>query len=322
MIASLLLSVFSLAPVDESAKSDLAAAVKKLEAAQSYHCDYSGAPAREGGKEAGGAVAGAAGGTGKPARGGEGWSIDWQKGKPVHLKNGQVEMFREDKNVAMLDAKSGKWVAVDRNAKPAGDGAGAAESDKSHGMMVRMAGEVDRIVFPHMLVKDLGPKLTEVTKSEAGGASTFVATLSKDAAREFSGMKDARPGKPAGEGREGREGREGGGKGSGKERKGGKGRPAGGDGGDEEGDGDGMAFAAAQEKPGQDGAKGAGARDAAEATGTMTFVVGSDGVTSITLEVSVKAQQTRVIRKSWKLSGVDKTMVEVPAEAAAALGAK
>lgn len=313
MIAALVFSMLSLAPIDEAAKSALATAVKKLEAAQSYHCEYMGAPGREGGKDAGGAVAGAAGGAGKPARGGEGWSIDWQKGKPVHLKNGQVEMFREDKNVAMLDVKSGKWVAVDRNAKPAGDGGGAAEGDKALGMMMRMAGEVDRIVFPHMLVKDLGPKLTDVTKSESGGTSTFVAQLSKEAAREFSGMKDARAGKPAGEGREG------GGNGGGKERKGGKGRPAGG--GGEDGDGDGMAFAAAQEKPGQDGAKGAGARDA-ETTGTMTIVVGSDGVSSINLEVSVKAQQTRVIRKSWKLSGVDKTMVEVPADAAAALGAK
>jgi hypothetical protein len=332
MLASFVLSLVAAALPDDAAKSDLGAVLKKLEGAKSYHCDYSaGAGKSDGGgeKSDGDDAAG-----GKPGR--DGWSIDFEHGKPVHLKSGNVELFRDDKKLAFRDAKAGKWVPLEPGAGGAngakkGVGGGAAADDpeaKSRMMAQRMALEIEKLSLPHVVARDLAGKCTDVTRSEAGGKVTYVGKLHKDAARELSGSKDQRPpgregreGRPGREGREGREGRDG--QGGGKRER--PNRGGGGEGGDDGDDGESanLPFAANQDAPPERGGKAAaGGRGEPEVDGSVTVVVAGGVVTSLGVEISFKGPQSRVVRKSWQLSGIEKTSVEVPAEAAAALAGK
>ncbi|MBM4015184.1 MAG: hypothetical protein FJ293_09525, partial [Planctomycetes bacterium] len=204
--------------------------------------------------------------------------------------------------------------------KGAAAGGGADDPEaKSRMMAQRMAGELEKLVLPHALARDLGGKFTEVAKSDAGGQSTFVAKLNKDAAREMSGMKDQRP--PGREGREGREGRPGREGREGREGEGGnkRERPKRGDGDD----GADAAFAANQDAPPERGGKAAaGGRAEPDIAGTVTVVVANGAVKSIGVEISIQGPQSRVVRKSWQLAGIDQTKVEVPADAASALAGK
>ena len=333
MLASLVLSFVTAIVPDDAAKSELGAALKKLEGAQSYRCDYAVAAGKAGGpadQPAGGEVDKPADGAGKGGgakSGRDAWSIDFQRGKPVHLKSGNFELYREDKKMVLHDAKSGKWAPLDPAAGPAAGGAGAGKGAaagggaddpeaKSRMMAQRMAAELEKLVLPHALARDLGGKFTDVSKSEAGGQSTYVAKLNKDVARELSGMKEQRA--PAREGREGRPGRDGDGGGQ-RERP----KRGGGGGGDGEGDGAEEAFAAHQDAPPERGGKAAaGGRGEAEVSGIATVVVAGGVVKSIGIEISIQGPQARVVRKSWQLAGVDATTVEVPADAATALAGK
>ncbi len=295
MLAALVASVVGFLPFDEAAKNELAAAAKKLEAAQSYHFDYAtagGRGAKEEGGEAGDAApAGGEGEAGKGrARDGEGWQIDFQRGKPLHLRHREAEFFRSEKKVAMLDPKSKQWTSVSRGAAPAPAAAEGAE--KAPPMLGRMAVEIDRILFPHQLVKELGKKIGDVTRSEKDGAVTYVATLNKDVARELVGAPNDRGARREGGKREG-------GKREGGKREGGEG---------------GKGEAGEAPEP-----KGEGAARELDCEGKMTAVASNGQITTIEIEITVKGPQPRVVRRSMKLSGIDATAVAAPAEAIAVL---
>lgn len=322
MLATLLCTLLPWLPADEAGKSEFTALAKKFETVQSYHFEFAATTTRDGGDApAGGAAAGgaAAGGEAKgggKGGGGEPWIVDWQRGKPVHLRRSETECFRSEKKVALFDAKKKEWVGLDRQAagggaaKPADGeakaggapegGASAEGEEKARGNQKRVVAEVDQILFPHVLMKQLGPKVGDVTRSGAGDTVTYVAVLDKETAREYSGQGE-RGGRREGGGRQGREGRKDGGGGA-----------KGGDGGAGQG--------SPQEggKPQEGGARQG--RGEPELDGKLTVVATKGVISSIEIEVAVKGPQTRVVRKSMKVSAIDATAVEPPAEAAAALG--
>ena len=319
MLTTLLCTLLPWLSADEAARSEFAALARSFESVQSYHFEYAATTTRErvgakegdepaaGGAAAGGAVAGgdAKGG----ARGdGEPWSVDWQRGKPVHLRRSETECFRGEKRVALLDAKRKKWIGLDRQAADgegeakaggAAEGGAVAEGDENaRGNRKRLVAEVDSILFPHVLLKQLGPKVGDVTRSAAGETVTYVAALDKETARQYAGLREERGGRREG-GRPGREGR-----------KEGDGGGPGGDGG------------AGQEAPEEKAPEGFTRPGPVELKydGKVTVVATKGVVASIAIEVVVKGPQTRIVRKSLTLSAIDATAVEPPAEAATALG--
>ena len=70
-----------------------------------------------------------------------------------------------------------------------------------------------------------------------------------------------------------------------------------------------------------DGGKGA-AKPASEPEieGNVTFTTANGAITAVDVEITVKAQATRTVRKTMKLSGLDATTLEVPADVTTALG--
>lgn len=307
MLAALAFSLFALAAPDEAAKNELLSAAKKLESIQSYHFEHvmvgSGRAAKEGGgdaasgeAEAGGDAAGGEGEAAKGRRDSDPWQVDFQRGKPVRFVRRDVELYRSEKKLATLDPKSKQWTSVARGGAPAAGEAGA----KGSAALVRVSAEVERLLFPHVLMKELGKKVREVSKAEADGAVTFVATLDPEVARDWAGLQGERPGRREGGRRAG--GREGG------KREGGEG----GEGGDEGGEG---------EAPKAGGAAAGGERVArnVECEGKLTVVSSKGQITSLDIEVTVKGQQPRVLRRTMKLTAIDATAVAPPAEAIAVL---
>src|SRR5262245_38353896 len=159
MLATLLCTLLPWLPADEAAKSEFTALAKKFETVNSYHFEYATTMTREGaaagGKEGGEAPAAgaAAGGDAKGGKGGGGepWLIDWQRGKPVHLRRSETECFRSEKKVALFDAKKKEWVGADRQPAGGGDakaggapeGGAAAEGDeKARGNQRRVVAEL------------------------------------------------------------------------------------------------------------------------------------------------------------------------------------
>ncbi len=325
MLATLLCTFLPWLPADEAAKSEFTALAKKFESVQSYHFEFAATQTREGGDApAGGAAAGGEAKGGGKGGAGEPWLVDWQKGKPVHLRRSETECFRGEKKIALFDAKKKEWVGVDR--QPAGGGgdakagggepkaggapegaAGGEGDEKARGNQKRVVAEVDQVLFPHQLMKQLGGKVGEVTSSAAGDTVTYVAALDKETAREYAGQPE-RGGRREGGGRQGREGRKEGGGGGGK----------GGDGGAGQGQGQGQGQGKGQGKPQEGGARQG--RGEQEVDGKLTVVATKGVISSLEIEVTVKGQQTRVVRKSMKVSAIDAVAVELPAEVMTALG--
>ncbi|MBL8841904.1 MAG: hypothetical protein JNL90_10300 [Planctomycetes bacterium] len=309
MLAALALSLVALVAPDEAAKNELLSAAKKLESIQSYHFEHvmvgSGRAAKEGGGDAasgeaeGGEAAGGEGETAKVRRDGDPWQVDFQRGKPVRLVRRDVELYRSEKKLATLDPKSKQWTSVARGGAPAAGEAGA----KGSAALVRVSAEVERLLFPHVLMKELGKKVREVSKAEADGSVTFVATLDPEVARDWAGLQGERPARREGGRREG-------GKREGGKREGGN--REGGEGGDEGGEG---------ETPKAGGAAAGGERVArnVECEGKLTVVSSKGQITSLDIEVTVKGQQPRVLRRTMKLTAIDATAVAPPAEAIAVL---
>ncbi len=302
MLAALALSLVGWVPVDEAAKNELLAVAKKLEAVQSYHFEH----AMSGGARAGKADAGEGGAPPAGEGGADGakgrrdpdvWQVDFQRGRPAQLKRGEQQFFRSEKKLATLDPTTKQWTSVARGggAPPAGDG-----GEKGAGQLVRTANEIERLLFPHVVVKELGKKVLDVTRSEAGGVVTYVATLDPEVARELAGAGGERTARREGGRREGR--REGG------KREGGEAGKEGGEGGE----------------PATGGAAAGGERIAksVECDGKVTFVASNGQITSLDIEVTFKGQQPRVQRRTLKLSAIDATTVEPPAEAIAVLDIK
>ncbi len=298
MLTAFALMFSSLVVADDAAKSELAPLVKKLEAAASYHYEFLTTSVKEGaeGKPAGGREGGDAAGEGG-ARDSEPWMVDIQLGKPAHLHHREVEMYRAEKRIAVLDPKGKKWVGMDRGeGKP-------AEAPKQKGMIGRLVMESERVVLPHLLLKDFASKISDAKHDDKDGQVTLVATLTKEAAREFAGL---RPGGKM-EGGKGEGGKGEGGKREGGKREGGKpegGKPEGG-------------------KPEAGGAtpegEGTAAAREAECDGTVRFVVANGVITSFESNVVIKGAVSRQVHRSFKLTGVGATVVEPPAEATAAL---
>lgn len=304
MLAALAFSLVSLVTPDEAAKNELLSAAKKLESIQSYHFEHvmvgSGRAAKEGGGDAaggeadGGEAAGGEGETAKGRRDADPWQVDFQRGKPVRLVRRDVELYRSEKKLATIDPKSKQWTSVARGGAPAAGEAGA----KGSAALVRVSAEVERLLFPHVLMKELGKKVREVSKSEADGSVTFVATLDPEVARDWAGLQGERPARREGGRREG-------GKREGGKREGGE---AGGEGGE-------------GETPKAGGAAAGGERVArsVECEGKLTVVSSKGQITSLDIEVTVKGQQPRVLRRTMKLTAIDATAVAPPAEAIAVL---
>jgi hypothetical protein len=182
--------IAALAPAgDEATKQELLGLVQKVVDASRYSFEFSeGRAAAEGPgaatPEGGGEGEKAGEGEAKPRDAGrETWKVDYDRAKPVHFAHGKSDVWWSERKVAFLDGK-GRWKTIERREKDLGRG--------QHFFQ-----EGDRLPLPHVLLRGLGERVTDVARESPADAAgkpapdrvVYVATLTPDGARALAGIE-------------------------------------------------------------------------------------------------------------------------------------
>ena len=274
---------------EEAAKTELAALVKTVETLADYHVDFASLKLGPDGAEA--VNEGRSGAASQ-----EPWVVDFVRGQPVHYTRGHAEVFRGDKQMCYLDQK-GRWITVDR------PGEGETPTVARHdGMQARGMGkviqELEAVPLVHEMVAGLSDQIASATRREADGCVAFEGLLSDEAARRFA--KAARRKEKAADGKT-------------------KEKPATNGGGS-----DGATPEEADDAPPSGEPITAPADPARKAATTAKLnITTRDGVVELVeIDLITGGAQPRHVRKTFKLTNVGTTKIELPADVAAVLAPK